>query len=334
MSGTFSHGYALLIGVGESSYPKWSLPVTVKDMQELRAVLTDPVMCGYPDDNAHICLLHDKGATKQAILDGLKWLAEQSAADDEAMAIVFYSGHGALDKKTGSYYLLPHDVNPSEVTSSALSAETFTKALRSIKARRLLVFMDCCHAAGMATAKDAPVLKLPPDYSQEAMPKGLSEELKQGEGRAIFSSSTNVQLSWIRPDGKLSIYTYHLIEALHGDGNRPGDTVVRLSNLMNHLGKSVQKSACDAWEAEQTPFFDTATEDFPVALLCGGKGLSSDDSEEPTHPAGLHQAPSPSSENPFQPLNGRIVDSPKVFGREREVQKALASSEPEAAWYS
>jgi hypothetical protein len=25
---------------------------------------------------------------------------------------------------------------------------------------------------------------------------------------------------------------------------------------------------------EQTPFFDAATEDFPVALLLGGKGLS------------------------------------------------------------
>lgn len=93
MSGTFSHGYALLIGVGESSDPKLSLPITVKDMQALRVVLTDPVMCGYHDDNAHIRLLHDTGATKQAILDRLSWLAKQSAADEESIAIVFYSGH-------------------------------------------------------------------------------------------------------------------------------------------------------------------------------------------------------------------------------------------------
>lgn len=263
MSGIFPHGYALLIGVGESAYPKWSLPVTVNDMQALRAVLTDPVMCGYPDDGAHIRLLHDNGATKQTILDSLNWLAEQTAADDEAIAIVFYSGHGGLDTKTGSYYLLPHDVNPAKVSSSALSAETFTKALRTIEAKRLLVFMDCCHAAGMATAKDAPDLMLPPDYSQEAIPKGLVEELKQGEGRAVFSSSTSAQRSWVRSDGKMSIYTYHLIEALYGAGNRMGDTAVRLSNLMNHLGKSVQESALKECKAEQTPFFDTATEDFP-----------------------------------------------------------------------
>jgi hypothetical protein len=49
--------------------------------------------------------------------------------------------------------------------------------------------------------------------------------------------------------------------------------VVRLSNLMNHLGKTVLESARQLCQAEQTPFFDTATEDFPVAMLRGGKGL-------------------------------------------------------------
>ncbi len=37
MANLFAHGYALLIGVGESAYPKWSLPVTVKNMQALSA---------------------------------------------------------------------------------------------------------------------------------------------------------------------------------------------------------------------------------------------------------------------------------------------------------
>lgn len=37
MHTTFPHGYALLIGIGNSKYPDWSLPATVKDMQALRA---------------------------------------------------------------------------------------------------------------------------------------------------------------------------------------------------------------------------------------------------------------------------------------------------------
>jgi hypothetical protein len=71
----------------------------------------------------------------------------------------------------------------------------------------------------------------------------------------------------------MSIYTYHLIEALQGAGNQPGDKTVHVSNLMNHLGKAVPESARQLRQAEQTPFFDTAAEDFAVAVLRGGKGL-------------------------------------------------------------
>ncbi len=274
MDEKFGNGYTLLIGVGQSAYPKWSLPVTVKDMRALRAILTDPALCGYPDDDAHIRLLHDAGATRQAILDGLAWLAGQVAADPEATAVVFYSGHGWIDDNTGRYYLLPHDVEPFDLAASALPATTFTDALHQVPARRLLVFVDSCHAAGMATAKDVLDFKLPAGFSQATLPKSVVEELKQGAGRAVFSSSTGKQRSYVRLDGMMSVYTFHLIEALRGAGSRPGDTTVRLSNLMTHLGQAVPASA-QAMGKEQTPFFDTATEDFAVALLLGGKGLGS-----------------------------------------------------------
>ncbi|WP_287961003.1 caspase family protein [Caldilinea sp.] len=157
---------------------------------------------------------------------------------------------------------------PFDLPGSALSAEDFTAALRRIQARRLLVLMDCCHAAGMATAKDAP-----PFFAPAALPKGVADALKQDAGRAVFSSSTGAQVSWVQPDGSLSLYTYHLIEALQGAGNRPGDTVVRLSDLMNYLGKAVPAGA-RALGKEQTPFFDTATEDFPRGPAARGQGLA------------------------------------------------------------
>ncbi|MBW4508355.1 MAG: hypothetical protein KME64_17840 [Scytonematopsis contorta HA4267-MV1] len=100
------------------------------------------------------------------------------------------------------------------------------------------------------------------------------DELKQGTGRVVFTSSTGNQSSWVRPDGKMSVYTYHLLEALQGAANQRGDKAVQVSHLMNYLSKTVPASTRDLCKAEQTPFFDFATEDFPVALLCGGKGLA------------------------------------------------------------
>lgn len=54
----------------------------MRDVQALAAALTDPDLCAYPE--AHLRLLHDAGATRQAILDGLAWLAAQAAADPDA----------------------------------------------------------------------------------------------------------------------------------------------------------------------------------------------------------------------------------------------------------
>ena len=272
MPGIFLHGYALLAGVGKTAHAEWPLPATVLDAQAIRAILADPALCAYPKNG--IRLLHDSTATGGEILEGLAWLAGRAEHDPEAAVLIYYSGHGALDQATGCYYLIPYDTDPGRFPETALSALTFTDALRRIPAQRLLVILDCCHAAGMATAKESrPAIKLPAGFIPAAVPKGLTAGLKQGSGRAVFTSSRGEQLSWLRPDGGMSIYTYHLCEALRGAGNKPGDTLVRLSNLMNHLGTSVPASARALCGAEQTPFFDTATEDFPVALLRGGKGL-------------------------------------------------------------
>lgn len=276
MPQSFDHGYALLVGVGRSSYAKWSLPVTVLDAQALRAILADPALCGYPDDDHHLRLLHDEAATRANILAGLDWLQARTSADPDATAVVYYSGHGWLDETTGRYYLVPHDVEPFDLAGSALPASDFAAALHAVPARRLLVIVDSCHAEGMATAKDLPALKLPAGFTAAPLPKGISDTLKQGAGRAVFTSARGTQKSWVRPDGTLSLYTYHLLEALRGAGSRPGDTVVRLSHLMNHLGQAVPASARTLCQAEQTPFFDTATEDFPVALLAGGQGIPKD----------------------------------------------------------
>ncbi|MEH2306692.1 MAG: caspase family protein [Nostoc sp.] len=268
MSNHFAHGYALLIGVGRTAESRYSLPVTVKDVQALKTVLTDPNLCAYLDDSEHIRLLQNEQTTRSEILDGLTWLKEK-AADKDATIVVFYSGHGCFDLSSQSYYLLQHDFNSIDIANTALSGQEFTQALRQIQAKRLWVVIDSCHAEGMATSKG----ELPADFIATALPKGIVDALKQGEGRAVFTSSRGNQSSYIRPDGTMSIYTYHLIEALKGEANKPGDSKVMLSNLMNHLGKTVLESARTLCQAEQTPFFDTAMEDFPIAMLRGGKGL-------------------------------------------------------------
>ena len=277
MTETFNHGYALLIGVGKSAYLKLSLPVTVKDTQSLYAALIDSELCAYPDDEDHIRVLNDEKATRSEILDGLTWLKTKTEADAEATVLVYYSGHGWLETSNNCYYLLQHDIDPFDIPGSALSSEDFINALRQIQSDRLLAVLDCCHAAGMATSKEgetAVPLKLPPGFTEvpPSESKGLVDALKQGKGRVVFTSSRGEQKSWIK-DQSNSIYTYHLLEALQGADNKPGDSEVRVSNLMHYLGQAVPESAKKLHDAEQNPWFDMGTEDFIIAKLRGGKGL-------------------------------------------------------------
>ena len=268
MSKSTSHNYALLIGVGECEETKLSLPVTVKDIQALKTLLTDSNLCGYIDSN--IRLLYNETATKQKILENLNWLKQQAKNDPEATILIYYSGHGCLDN-SGDYYLIPHETDRADIPDTALSAETINQALREIPAPRLLVIIDSCHAQGMASSKNAKS-PIPKGFTQTALPKTIIDNLK-GTGRVVFTSSTGTQLSWIRSDREMSIYTYHLLEALQGAGNQAGDKVVKVSHLMNYLSKTVPTTTQQEYQTEQTPFFDFATEDFPVALLLGGKGL-------------------------------------------------------------
>ena len=267
------NAYALLIGVGRCKYSEWSLPVTVLDALELRRTLADPDLCAYP--NEQIRILRDEAATREGILAAVDDLASAAAADPDATVLVYYSGHGwrhgAGDDER--FFLIPHDVKPYELTSSALPAEDFINGLRSLGNRRVLIMMDTCHAAGMAVAKQLVTASIPQGFVQDPLPKALVEQLGTGEGRAVFLSCGEAQKSWILPgEGSLSIFTRHLLGALEGAGNAAGDRFVTVSNLMGHLGKAVPESAREIGR-EQTPVFKFEAQDFPVALIRGGKGL-------------------------------------------------------------
>lgn len=270
-----TNAHALLIGVGRCQYSAWSLPVTVLDTLELRKTLADPTLCAYPDE--HIRLLNDEAATREGILAALAALAKTAEADPNATLLVYYSGHGWRQTGDGGerYFLIPSDVKPHELTSSALPAEDFIQGLRSLRSRRVLVMIDTCHASRMADAKDPVAASIPKGFTEVPLPKALVEELSAGKGRVVFLSCGEAQSSWIAPDeGGLSIFTHHLLAALRGAGSAEMDQAVTVSSLMKHLGRAVPESARRIGQ-EQTPFFKFESEEFAVAWLRGGKGLPS-----------------------------------------------------------
>ena len=300
MSDVFANGYAVVIGVDDNQIERFALPTVAKDVQAVYDVLIHPERCAYKEE--HVRFVKGSESTRKNILDSLFWLQEQAEKDKNATAVVYYSGHGMEDKDAGQYYLIPYDIRSiGRLRADAIKAEELTAEISAIDAQRLLVILDCCHAAGMdvkdidleatrapnieagAFPIELPETKDVPEYTPEPGASKDVSDLLDGEGRAILNSSTGSQSSYIRKDGAMSLFTYHLIEALTGHAPHADDaTVVYVTDVMSWVTHEVKKSAAREGR-DQTPVMRTSGV-FPVAQLIGGKGVAKGIGEVPPDP--------------------------------------------------
>jgi hypothetical protein len=215
MPETFVQGYALVVGVGAD------LPVTVDDATAVADLLRDPGRCAYPADQVQ--LLTGEQATAANILVALERLAQST--NPESTALVYFSGHGL---ETPDYYLMPYGYDPADLPGTAIPGAVFTERLRAIKARKLLVLLDCCHAGGQAEAKGWPGVKSP-------LPPSVTAELGRGSGRVVIASSRKDEVSWT--DKPYSVFTAALLEGLAGYGAFERDAYARVLDLAMYVGR-------------------------------------------------------------------------------------------------
>jgi hypothetical protein len=265
----FEHGYALLIGVDENKLPNLALPIVKKDVTKLQEVITHPERCGYADENVRA--LTGSDATREKILDGLDWLKARLDGDASAnqTAFIYYSGHGHRET-SGESFLVPFDAR-FPIRRNGLPAKEFAEMIEEIRPRRLLVVLDCCHAGGL-NVKDVSEAGVSSSAVTPDMPDvGM---LAAGDGRAVLSSSRGTQKSYIRTDGQMSVFTYHLVEALTGHTGRPDWPDVTVTEVMEYVGRTVPATARSQHEADQEPMFQFSGTSFPIAVVLGGKGLA------------------------------------------------------------
>ncbi len=248
---------ALVIGVGAD------LPDTVTDAKGLARILTDPARCAYP--KANVALLTGKRATRQGILAALADLGRQAAPD--STVVVFFSGHGGFtgEGRSRRYYLLPWGHDSAPPAESAVTGGEFAEGLAGIRAKRLLLLLDCCHAAGVAAdrVKGRPAA---PALVKSPIPPEARKLFRQGQGRFIIASCKANEVSL--PGQPYSLFTRALIECLGGVGVAREDGFVRVLDLALHAREMVP-----GWSKRlQTPVADIqrATDNFVVARYAAG----------------------------------------------------------------
>lgn len=245
MSELFDYGYAVVVGVGAD------LPVTVDDATAIANLLRDPTRCAYPTDQVR--LLTNENANRETFLNSLDWLAEYAKPD--TTAVIYFSGHGM---ETPDYYLMPFDYNLSDLSGTALSGALFTERLRAIRAKKLVVFLDCCHAGGQAQVKG---------WIKSPLPLGVTIEIGRSSGRVVLASSRKDEVSWTGQP--YSVFTAALLEALAGYGAFEQDGYARILDLAMWIGRKVPERTAD----KQHPIIKVSQleDNFPLAWYSAGQ---------------------------------------------------------------
>lgn len=239
--------YALVIGIASYRHIR-PLGKTTTDAEDVRDTLIEQ---GYSSSN--VGMLLDSKATKSAINEKLDWLARRAGPNDTV--VVFFSGHGM--QFIGGFwpgeYLCPVEAELSKPKDTMIAQEEFTKALRSIQAGRLVVFLDACHAGGVGEPKDAGFL-VKAGFSENGY-----DQLAAGKGRIIIASSRPDEYSWEIAGLRNSLFTYYLLNGIRGEAaDTKGE--VWISRLFGYVYQEVSR------RKDQHPFQKAASEDFVIAF--------------------------------------------------------------------
>jgi uncharacterized caspase-like protein len=265
------NAHALVVGIADYANIR-RLP-RVQDAQDLAAALVDPALCGY--DPKNVTLLLDQDATRDRLRAGIENLGRRCDAD--STAFLYFSGHGGQIQQgpNRGQYLLPVDVvypGDDDLARTAIPGTEFTAALNAIRARRLTVVLDCCHAGGIGEPRDL----VPAEPVAAGLSDGYLNELKAGTGRVIISATRGTDPAYVRPGARYGVFTGHFLEGLRGAARGDGG-VIRILDLYSYVQERVV-----ADQPNQRPVLKVELEEnYPIVLFRGGKPPATAPAERP-----------------------------------------------------
>lgn len=299
----YPQGHALLIGVANYQQVS-SLPAAIlNDVNDVAATLSSPKYCAYAP--ANVVTLLDANATRAAVLKGLEELAARAGSDDTAC--VFFSGHGGVvgSPDNEDSILVTVDSDLADIEKTSISSDELAAALTQIKAKRLLVFIDACHAGGAAISKsltDGKGHELKSGYTQNTFAK-----LAVGSGRALMASCRADEVSAVFSGARNSVFTTALLAGLRGAADKTASGFIKVFDLFNYVSEEVPKLIPEG----QHPIFkaDNLEVNFAVALSQGGK-------KSPWSP---ETTPTAQEEGPWSVLEEVLVELYPFGPRDQEV---------------
>ncbi|MBT8184287.1 MAG: caspase family protein, partial [Eudoraea sp.] len=241
---------------------------TIGDAEDIAAILTDEQLCGYPSEN--VLLLKGEEADRAGILNAFNRLKE--ITDENSSVFIFYSGHGGVLGETFHFvpYGMKDGMTEEEYKAAWVTADEIKQNINALSTRRLIFFLDCCHATGIAKSdfstaqKDTSTARDTDAADMEKFDKaeGLAQKIDNERGISIVASCKEEQQSYQLGDDRNSLFTKHLIQALKGDHQTDfSEPYVRILEVAGYLLRAIPP-VIEAAAASSDPPLDIKQEPY------------------------------------------------------------------------
>ncbi len=230
--------FALIIG--NEDYSKYQ-PGLQNEMNVLFArndasVFKDYVVraLGFPEENVYLLLDATTGEMSQKI-DLISKLVTKTGPDAELL--FYYAGHGLPDESTHTPYLIPVDVNGSNLFS-AIKLSDLYKKFGETGGKRITIFLDACFSGG---GRESGLLAA---RSVKIKP---SDEIIGGN-MVVYSATKGEQSALPYNSEKHGLFTFYLLKKLQETSGN-----LSYGELADYLSKTVSINSLKINQKEQDP---------------------------------------------------------------------------------
>lgn len=181
-----------------------------------------------------------ENATINQMRSSINWVCDMTnALDNEANVILYYSGHGVPDEKTGNAYLLPSDGIANDYRS-AYSLDELYSQFGKLPTKKTMLFLDACFSG---TTKEGKMMLA------DSRGVAIKSKSTQPKGNMIvLSAAQGDETAFPYKKKKHGMFTYFLLKKLQ---ETKGD--VSLGELSSYINKNVSRNSVMEMGKKQTP---------------------------------------------------------------------------------
>lgn len=227
----FASSRAYLIGVSNYRHVAWQLDTPVRDAKAMAALLRE--RHGFETE-----LLADPTAVEiKAFIERIQ--IENTVED--ARVLVYFAGHGIQRDSVLGFkgYFVPADAQPGN-DASMVAMELLEEALRMVKARHLLVVLDCCFAG---TFRMPGIRSVDFDAQNTLLKRQHYDIFCNFPSRLVLTSTSYRQKAFDRfEDGdEYSPFCRFLQKAIVGEADYTRDRLVTATELKTYLSDNLSQ---------------------------------------------------------------------------------------------